>query len=1765
VINIKSPSADILDFKIGLEVDISQDGAAYGLGGDSGDDIDGFDAADKVYWAQDDDGTTLGFGSAVVSEPITHYFSEDTHPVTYDDYKALWEDEDWLYSRISAGNSTEGGIPGNRTSTVGWNGVTIPGGSFRTFTLVIAINNTFDDLITAVKDAQWYYKNGLTGLQITEFSDSEGTHEIEVYNNGAGSTNSSILEFSIDGGSTFLTGTWDKSSIPTYDYGVFTVTGGGTIGSQGDTIGLYASGLLIDEVAFGQEGVAPDPLPGESVARHFDSANVTYTDEWVRQASTGDTFGAQNDVPPINSSSYIILNEVMFNPDVEPEGKYIVIINRHPSWIIDISKYILVCDSEYVLPDFPIVPGGFDGLLFPPNFPQSSVIIKFGDDSPNSDAFFNSIDSTGDNIYLYQPDWRLCDMVGWSSPHQQGMSVARIPDGNGTTQGYNDASSVAAGWVFNNPLEVIITEISDDNSTNAQIEVFNPKYPSINFSSGYTFESDSGPVSGSWGPTIIDAGQYALFNLTSPGLRAEGDNISLLQNSILIEKIPYGQNGEVPDPLDDESVQRYWTGSTYTDMWARNYTTGPNFGSQNDIPAANLSSYIMLNEVLFHPNVLNDYFIEVINRGTIPIDISGYRIVCDTVNIVPNGTILDVDERYYYLLYSMDNAFFEKMDASGDNVYLYDSNGSLLDMVGWSSTHSIDKTMSRIPDGNGTRNGYDDISSYLAGWRFNRSASVKLIKIETKDNEDTIKYGKFGGYIIYNLTVTNLQSTSDIINILNSSEEGWQVEIYNETMTNKISQISLGPNGYENITVKITLPNSFPFKVMDTVTVEIRSTSRNIISDQIILNPQVLGFIYPEKYINPTEIYINGSGHDETATITMNLTGYGALYPLDMTFDCVFCIDSSGSMTMNDPMNLRISETQNFVSNYFEEDDRGAVVDFDNVATLVGGDHLSTDHSRIINNLGLIDSNGGTSLAPGLNLSNEELRNYGDLDHARIIILLTDAELIDPSDFTASYNEVNISADHEIIIFTIGLNIPSGGESEQLLIDIANITGGIYYPAPDPLYFSFIYENISNHLSERYKTDIAGYDPDINDSTPMVRDVLPPWIDYIPSSFSISPDTIYVNESGYTIIEWNISWIKVGETWGVSFDIVSNQAGNIEANNYTASRIMYKDLENSTVEKLFPLTTINVIDEFPQLGAPTNLDALAGIDHIDLSWNAPTSDGGSPIINYRVYKGTSPGLETFYIMIGNITSYNDTSVTSGVTYYYKVSAVNGTEEGPLSNEAFATALNVPFAPINLTVESGNGYITLEWEIPISDGGSLIINYMIYRGVSSGSEIFYELIGDITIYNDTNVTPGITYYYRVSAINIIGEGPLSNEAYATPPTSPSTPMNLAAESGDAYVNLTWEVPTSDGGSPIIGYCIYRNGTSSVYASVPSDQLWYIDNDVTPGINYTYDVTAINGIDEGPRSSEAEVKAGTVPTSPTDVEATSGDSYVLIMWGAPLSDGAYQITNYTIYRGVISGEEVFLIRIGNESSFNDTEVVNEITYYYKIFAVNDIGESVLFESVNATPRTITVTVNQPPTVTITSPLPGSTISGAFEILGTASDLDGTLQRVEIKMDDGNWMQVSGTTSWGYDWDTTSVSNGEHIITVRSYDGINYSSEINVSIEVNNPESERQPDEEPWIWVLIIIIVIIMISVIIAWAFNNRKKSEGEEIEEKPIESDEDKAKSLSPSDTEEDTTPISPSPSQDMPDDEIFEIIREKYDEGKISEETFQDFKKRYGKE
>src|SRR5207248_10095604 len=75
-------------------------------------------------------------------------------------------------------------------------------------------------------------------------------------------------------------------------------------------------------------------------------------------------------------------------------------------------------------------------------------------------------------------------------------------------------------------------------------------------------------------------------------------------------------------------------------------------------------------------------------------------------------------------------------------------------------------------------------------------------------------------------------------------------------------------------------------------------------------------------------------------------------------------------------------------------------------------------------------------------------------------------------------------------------------------------------------------------------------------------------------------------------------------------------------------------------------------------GPPTLTSATAGKGAVALTWDAPSSDGGTAVTGYRIYRGTAAGGETFLRTVGVVTGFTDATVAAGETYYYRVSAIN---------------------------------------------------------------------------------------------------------------------------------------------------------------------------------------------------------------------------------------------------------------------------------------------------------------------------------------------------------------------------------------------------------------------------------------------------------------------------------------------------------------------------
>lgn len=188
--------------------------------------------------------------------------------------------------------------------------------------------------------------------------------------------------------------------------------------------------------------------------------------------------------------------------------------------------------------------------------------------------------------------------------------------------------------------------------------------------------------------------------------------------------------------------------------------------------------------------------------------------------------------------------------------------------------------------------------------------------------------------------------------------------------------------------------------------------------------------------------------------------------------------------------------------------------------------------------------------------------------------------------------------------------------------------------------------------------------------------------------------------------------------------------------------------------------------------APSNLSATGGNGFVNLSW-AAGFNGNSPLTAYSIYRSTTTGTTTFLTSISPSTpAYTDNTVTNETRYYYTVTESNVVGESPKSNEtsALPTAFTVPTAPTSPVATPGTGQVVFSWSAPLSNGGSTITNYKIYRGTNpsgAGRNLIRTVNGTTFTITDTGRTAGTTYYYVVSAVNATGESPVSTQVSATP--------------------------------------------------------------------------------------------------------------------------------------------------------------------------------------------------------------------------------------------------------------------------------------------------------------------------------------------------------------------------------------------------------------
>ena len=392
--------------------------------------------------------------------------------------------------------------------------------------------------------------------------------------------------------------------------------------------------------------------------------------------------------------------------------------------------------------------------------------------------------------------------------------------------------------------------------------------------------------------------------------------------------------------------------------------------------------------------------------------------------------------------------------------------------------------------------------------------------------------------------------------------------------------------------------------------------------------------------------------------------------------------------------------------------------------------------------------------------------------------------------------------------------------------------------------------------------------------------------------------------------------------------------------------------------------------------APADLVALAASSavEISLSWTPPTRDanGGdlTGLTAYVIMRSKSD--DASFVSIDTVDAgdnrYTDSDgLESSTTYYYALRALDEVGNSSVRSGAASAKTAGIEAPSGLAANAGIRTITITWN---ASGEESLLGYNVYRSTRS-DEGFTRLTGvegtpfstGQTVYVDSNLVGGQTYFYRASTVTSDGESEQSTFVGATvlsDSRAPSAPTLVKAEAvrdDPEKIDLSWNPPTTDiNGAELTGvdrYYVYRAddvaGPYTQVATVTSPA--YQDTGLVSVTTYYYQIEAIDQVGNTslPSAAIAAITSGVEKPSDVRISASTPSDVtqppeVTILWTG--SVGA--ILHYELQRTTVanSTNDADFVVVGTNSLDTqrvDDTVLRGTTYYYRVRA-RDIDDRV-----------------------------------------------------------------------------------------------------------------------------------------------------------------------------------------------------------------------------
>jgi hypothetical protein len=387
---------------------------------------------------------------------------------------------------------------------------------------------------------------------------------------------------------------------------------------------------------------------------------------------------------------------------------------------------------------------------------------------------------------------------------------------------------------------------------------------------------------------------------------------------------------------------------------------------------------------------------------------------------------------------------------------------------------------------------------------------------------------------------------------------------------------------------------------------------------------------------------------------------------------------------------------------------------------------------------------------------------------------------------------------------------------------------------------------------------------------------------------------------------------------------------------------------------------------------PTNLEAVAGVESVVLSWTASTA---LDVERYRVQRSLTTGMGFTTLTETLDTTLIDSGLTGGTEYFYQVAAIDDsgnvsayTGEVSATPTASGGSGTPPDPPMSVTAESGlDGRVLVRWDIDLDP---TIVHCSLHRDTSTGGP-YTTIASGITgeAYLDQSVINGTEYFYVLTSFNSNGDESVNSlEVSATPEATvnanPDPVAILSTTQGYLSVKLTWS-PSTD-----TDFALYRIKYGTV-TTVYTEEIEVADVQTT-----SYQVTGLDMATEyffvievedtaGNLSTESDEEAvstfdsGTPivpvpPAAPSNFHVTSETSGVVAVTWTPNTEN--DVEAYILFRNFGTNSTAFA-PVGSRqhplNTFSYTGLTNGQTYTFRILAQNTAGLLSGFSTTFGTP--------------------------------------------------------------------------------------------------------------------------------------------------------------------------------------------------------------------